>query len=598
MVTDGPEARGDQSHWVINRTLKAVLFVDIVESVRLFELDETGTITKWVELVNHIVSYTIPRHHGRMVKSTGDGLLLEFDEVLHAVESAFDIQRVNQSLNACLPDESRIYLRMGIDADDVVIERNDIYGRGVNLAARLMSLAGRDEVIISAGARGRLTASLDADVEDLGECYVRHIREPIRAYRIGPPGPTPIIHAGAETDSLLPTIAVIPFKGLVVEPENVVFGQILADETIATLAQNPNLNVISRLSTTAFSGRSIDHNDIRSFLKADYLVTGVYRCANQKIRLDVELTDARSGNILWSDRISEPIAGIFSGSQELVNTLVSSIGQAVVSRELQLSRSRPLPTLRACTLLIGAIALMHRLSQADFQRAQALLYTLVDRGGGQPIPNAWLAHWHVLRVQQGWSEDPARDTYLAMDCTKRALDADPDCVLALTIDGFVHTNLLRRLDVAQERYDRALEISPNFSMAWLLRGTLAAFKGDAGQAVGDTQRALALSPLDPHRFFYDSLAASASFSAGDYQRALQLSKQSLRANRTHTSTLRVLAVSHWQLGQRDEARAVAQALLALDPGLTVSGWLSRSPSASFEVGRQFAGLLRKVGIPE
>lgn len=598
MVTYGPETRGDQRHWVVNRTLKAVLFVDIVESVRLFELDETGTITKWVELVNHIVLDTIPRHHGRMVKSTGDGLLLEFDEVRHAVEAAFDIQQANRSLNDGRPDEGRIFLRMGIDADDVIIERNDIYGRGVNLAARLMSLAGRDEVIISTGARARLTASLDAEVEDLGECYLRHIREPVRAYRIGPPGPTPIFHSCSSAEDLLPSIAVIPFKGLVAEPENLIIGDILADETIATLSQNPNLTVISRLSTTAFSGRVIDHHHIRNFLKADYLVAGVYRCVNQKILLDVELTDAKTGNILWSDRISAAISGVFDGSQDMINALVTSIGQAIVLRELQLSRSRPLPTLKACTLLIGAIALMHRLSRADFQRAEALLHALVDRGGGQPVPNAWLANWHVLRVQQGWSDEPKRDTYLAMECTKRALDADPDCVLALTVDGFVHTNLLKSLDIGQERYDRALEISPNFSLAWLLRGTLAAFKGEGRQAVEDTQRALALSPLDPHRYFYDSLAASAFFAAGDYALSLQLAQQSLRANRTHTSTLRVLAVSHWQLGQYEQAQAVGRSLLNLEPALTVSGWLRRSPSAQFEVGRRFADLLRQVGIPD
>src|SRR2546428_414892 len=190
------------------------------------------------------------------------------------------------------------------------------------------------------------------------------------------------------------------------------------------------------------------------------------------------------------------------------------------------AQTQSLPTLDGYTLLIGSIAMMHRLSQHDFERSRLMFQALIDRAPRLATPYAWLAKWHVLRVQQGWSADESSDRQLAMGFAKRALDADPDCSLALAIDGFVHTNLLKRLDIASERYDRALRVNPNDSLAWLLKGTMHAFKGEGKQAIEGTRRALRLSPLDPLRYFYDSLAATAALSAGDYARRLALGKVS------------------------------------------------------------------------
>jgi tetratricopeptide (TPR) repeat protein len=268
-----------------------------------------------------------------------------------------------------------------------------------------------------------------------------------------------------------------------------------------------------------------------------------------------------------------------------------------MSRELQRAQGQALPTLESYTLLIGAIALLHRLSPRDFEQARVLLETLVERAPRQAIPHAWFAKWHVLRVQQGWSSDPQIEAQLALQCTKRALDADPQCSLALAVDGFVHTNLLKRFDVARDRYDQALLSNPNDPLAWSLKGTLYAFTGEGASAVNCTRRALRLSPLDPHRYFYDALAATAYLSAHQFDRALEAAKRSLRANRTHTSTLRALLVAQWQLGKAEEARETVRELLRLDPKLTVSSWLERSPSAAYAIGQEWAGVFRAAGLP-
>ena len=186
----------------------------------------------------------------------------------------------------------------------------------------------------------------------------------------------------------------------------------------------------------------------------------------------------------------------------------------------------------------------------------------------------------------------------ALYFSKRALDADPDNSLALAVDGLVHTNLLKNLETGQDRYQLAIDCNPNNSLTWLLLGTLHAFKGEGEKAIAPVERALKLSPLDPHRYYYHSLAATAHFVAGDYDAAQKFCLSSLKANATHTSTLRVLAATQWRLGDHEQARATAQQLLKLEPNLTVSGWLKKSPASSYELGRDFADLLTKVGIPK
>ena len=581
----------------VERAIRAVLVVDVVESVRLIEQDEEGVIARWLSLVNHVEADLLAAGEGRLVKCLGDGMLLEFSDVRPAVSVSFAIQHASKRQNFGVPPVQQMLLRMGIEISDVIVESRDVYGHGVNLAARLASLAGPGEIVVSARVREQLTPALDAEVEDLGECFLKHVQQPVRAYRIGPPGPRPVIASGFSLGELRPTLAVIPFTARGAAAEQDVLGEVLAEEIIRELSRSPDVHVISRLSTTAFRGRLVSLAEINAHLNADYVLSGIYHVDGQQITLDAELAEAKSGHVAWADRVHDHLASIVGGEQELIGRVVADTRRAVMSRELGRARSQALPTLKSYTLLMAAITLMHRLSPREFEEADKLLETLIERAKRQPIPLAWLAKWHVLRVQQGWSADPQQDAQLALQCTKQALDTDPECSLALVIDGLVHTNLLKRLDIAQERYNRAIAANPNDSLAWLLKGTLHAFMDQGQQAVENTELALRLSPFDPHRYYYDSLAATAYLTAGNYDRALELAQRSLRANRSHTSTLRVMTVAQWQLGHLNEAREIAQELLRLEPGLTIDGYLKRTPSASYNIGKEIARVLRQVGIP-
>lgn len=583
----------------MNRSIKVLLVMDVVESVRIMEQDQDGFVRRWQKLVDQTEQHILPAHGGRIVKSLGDGLMLEFANAQSSVKAAFALQRFSQQANASLRSEHQMHLRIGGHLASFVTDRHDIYGTDVNLTARFCALAGPNDIVISAELRDQLVPSLDADVVDMGECYLKHIEKPVRAYRIGPPGEQTLVDTGSAIRlDLRPAIAVIPFAMRSVEPGHEMLGEALADEVIASLSRTSELHVISRLSTTVFRGRHEAVDDIRSHLGASYLLSGTCRSMGSQLALFVELIDAKTGHIVWAENLKGQVHGLFGADDDLIARLVAAVSSSVMSQELQHARGQALPTLEGYTLLLGAVALMHRTAFSEFDRARQMLEHLIDRSRRHPVPHAWLAKWHVLRVQQGWAEDPAREATLALDCAKRALDHDPHCALALTVDGFAHTNLLRQLDVGAQRYDQALSINPNDSLACLLKGTLHAFKGEGAVAMVQTEKALALSPLDPLRYFYDSLAATAALSAGEYARASELAERSLRANRTHTSTLRALIIAEVELNRLDRAKVAMRELLQLEPSFTVSGFLNRSPSNQSAFGLRCADAFRLVGIPE
>jgi adenylate cyclase len=576
------------------RVVRTLLALEISEAGDLREDDAREVVSQWRKLQDSIAKDVLPAAGGRLVRRLENGQLIAFPEAHAAVTAAFNIQKAcEESARQNLAPQ--LLPRIGIQMGEVLADGNDLYGRNVGLAPRLAGIAGPGEIVVSASVRDELTPALDADIEDLGECYLKEISEPLRVYRLGPPGPRPVIETSDTADDLRPTIAVIPFAAHGSAQQAI--GEILAEEVIAALSRSADLNVISRLSTTAFRGRRATLGEVSTHLKASYVLSGVYRVARRTLYLTVELAEAKSSRVVWANDMKGRVAGIGDGNEGLIDRIVAQASSAIMARELERTQARAPQTLESFTLLIGAIALMHRLSPQDFHRARDMLQAVLNRAPRLAVPRAWLAKWHVLRVWQGWSDDPAVDARLALDCTKRALDADAHCSLALAIDGFVHTNLLKALDVAQARYDLALGVNPNDSVAWLLKGMLHAFKGEGQQATKDTQRALRLSPLDPHRYFYDSLAASAALSAEQYERAIELARRSLRANRTHSSTHRVLAIAQWQLGRHDDARGTVKELLRLEPTLTVTNWLARSPSSEYAIGRLCANALREAGVP-
>lgn len=582
----------------LHYSAKTIVFVDVVESVRLVEHDESGATGRIRHLLVEVAGELIAAHAGRMVDERGDGLFVEFPSPAQAVAWALQLHDRARDKNNGLAPEVQVHLRIGIHHAEVLTDDKLLFGHGVNLAARLTTLADSDGICASASVASQLTSGLDVDIEDLGRCYVKHVAEPIRAYRLTPAGDARVPpRLPSRSEDLRPAVAVVPFRSYASPEPAIGFGDIIADQIIAALSKSHSINVISRLSTLAFRDRAAPIESIGERLSANFVVSGRYWQSGSQIHALVELADAKSGRVVWTHRATDSETAVLQSDSELIAVLATGISQAIFSNEVAIVRSAALPNLESHSLLLAAISLLYRLSRRDFERAHAALEMLNERAPRHSTPLAWLARWHLFRIVQGWSDDRERDGIAALSCANRALDLDPDSSLALTMLGNAHTNFLRDLQGADALYDRALAINPNESLAWLQKGNCLSFKGEGAAALVHTEKAAQLSPLDPSRHFYLSIMASAALTAGAYERAVQAAKSSLRLNAEHVSSYRVLAIAQVLSGELDTARSTVKQILELEPQLTVAKFIARSPGASSGLAEKFGQALLAAGLP-
>lgn len=561
----------------LSRHQKVVLVVDLVGSVSLMQQDEAGVIARWRAFVARVTQSILPDKEGHMVKSLGDGLMLEFDSAPRAVAAAL---AMHEWLEGQQHDASlHMQLRAGLNATEVYEDEHDIYGKGVNLAARIATLAAPGETLISNTVRDSLTDGLDGALEDLGECYVKHVAEPVHVYRVGRPGHEAVIRLPRiEAVPMRPTIAVIPFECRNAAKGEFALGELLADGVIGQLSRTRELKVISRLSTSVLRGRLSGTGDAQTHLGADYVLSGSYAVNAGKMVVNAELADTRRNDVVWAERTTAEVADLFQAHSALCNDIASGSHRALLDKEAQAALTRPLPTLQSYSLLLGGIGLMHRSVPSQFLKTREVLDALIERHNLSALPRVWLAKWYVLCTTRGLVSDHQLHARAALDETRRALDVEPSNALAWAMQGFVYCHLAKDIDRALDSCDKALEWNANESLAWLFKGVVHAFDGDGDVAFPAGQRALELSPLDPLRYYYDSLMASIAISAGQYALAVSYAERSLRANASHLSSYRSLILAQALSGEVDASRKSMALLMQRDPQFSIARFERSYPS--------------------
>lgn len=575
-----------------------MLFADIVDSVEKIRLDPDGTVARWRTFVAEITHHELPSHQGRIVKLLGDGMLIEFTSAAGAVDCALALQaRIEQS-NADVDVGKQLHLRIGVHLADVLADELDLYGDGVNLAARLMALAGPRETIISATVRDQVTDGLGLSLEDLGERWLKGIERPVRAFRVWPPGPS-LAQAPDRRRRTggRPSIAVLPFRNLSNDPAHSFLGDLLAEDLIGALSRQTDLFVISRLSTAPFRDRLYEPRNVAEVLGVRYVISGTLQASNTRLRLIGELTEADSGRVIWAERFEGSLADIFELQDQLSHDIVERVVPFVRQRELERARSKRPENLTAYERTLHAIDYINRSSPETLEHARLMLEAAVESDPNYAAPYAWLALYHVRKVGQGWSSDPAHDTLQANRRAESALERDDTDSWVLSVNGLVHAYLNKDLEAAIGQYDRALTMNPSAAPAWAWSTSAYAWLGKGDEATSRAPRALALSPLDPNIYAYRTMAGMAYLVAGDYDQAIAFCRQSLRQNRMFVSTHRTYTIALVLAGRVEEARAAARDLTALEPGLTVSAFLQRYPGAASPQARVFSEALGVAGLP-
>jgi len=442
--------------------------------------------------------------------------------------------------------------------------------------------------------RSRLDDGVQAQIEDLGLRYMKNLSEPVRVFLLHAPGQRVGPRAPSSAD-LRPAVAVVPFVALPADPQHDALGHAMADDIIASLSRHPGLRVLSRASTAAVRGSTLELGRLRELLGASFMLTGHFYVRGNHVRLAAELCELQDGQVLWTGGVHGTVDAIFEGQDDLVPHLVAQVSQQVLAHELSRVRSLPMDSLASYSLLLGANGLLNSLAANDFDAARGVLEYLSDRHPRQAAPNAMLSAWHIFKVLQGWTDDPAAEAACARIQAQQAMDKNPTLPAALVADGVSKVFTQRDFEGAALSYREALNQDPNCAPAWARLSECQSEAGQHPQALESVTRAIDLSPLDPQRFMYECYAARTSYLMKAYAQAAILARASVRRHALHAPSHRLLVASLWVGGAHGAAREAAGNYLRLLPAARASDGLSAGSVKP--VLTPFIQALHEAGLP-
>jgi adenylate cyclase len=582
----------------ISRRLAAIAFVDVVGYSILMAREETRTHLAWMAALDDIIRPETARHGGTIVKSTGDGVLVEFPSALDAVEWA---QKIQRSMNSPAPNEgqkSSIVLRIAVHLGDIITTDYDVFGDGVNVGARLQEYAPPGGVILSEAVYDLVRGSIGARAQDVGLLELKNFERPVRAYAINPDFQGLQIPIRPH-QNILPSIAVLPLQNLGGNPADEYFSDGIVEDITHSLAGLRELMVISRGSTLAYRGRPPDPREVGRGLGVRYVMTGSVRRSDRAVRVSVELCDATTGASLWGEQAEVLIGEIFDVQDRVVARIVAGIAPNVRAAELRAAMRKRPGNFTAYDHTLKALHVIHSLDASTFRQAIDFLDQAMAADPHFAMPVAWAARWHSIYVGQGWSTNPTGDRAKALQLAAKAIELDGQNALALATYAHLKSYLFHEYDIALAYFDRALAACPNHSLAYLLSAGTLSYVGQTEKAVEHAEQGLRLSPFDRGLFYYFMFLTLAHYANGSYEEAIKWGRMALNENPTYTATHRLFAASLVAAGRVSEANQVAAAMIRLEPDFRISTYANtRQPFRPPELRNRLLDHLQKAGFPE
>ena len=560
------------------RRLAAILAADVAGYSRLIGADESGTLERLRALRREVLDPKIAEHRGRLVKTTGDGLLVEFGSVVDALRCAVEVQREMAGRNAGVPPDSSIELRIGINVGDIVVEDGDIFGDGVNVAARLEALAEPGSICVSARVQEDAAGKLDLAFDDLGEQQLKNIARPVRAYRVvtearpampqassGPPLPDK------------PSIAVLPFTNMSGDPEQEYFADGMVEEIITALSRIRWLFVIARNSSFTYKGQSVDVKQVGRELGVRYVLEGSVRKAGGRVRITAQLIDATNGAHLWGpDRFDGLLEDVFELQDKVASSVAGVIEPALQMAEARRTAGRPTTDLTAYDLYLRALAIYFPITKERVFKALAHLERAIaiDPQFGPAL--AWAAVCNLRLVNDGWIAEHEKVRRRAIELAREALQVGENDPRVVVNAAFVLARFGENIGAMLGLVDRALAFNPSFARGWFVSGLLRLFAGQFDLAIEHAERSLRLSPRESIGTPL-WLVGEAYFFKRQFEMAEAKLLLSIQDHPGNPPAYRTLAACYVHMGRLDEARAIVAKLRALTPLVVYRDLAFRNP---------------------
>lgn len=580
------------------RRLAAIMAADVAGYSGLMSVDEEGTLLRLRRLRREVVAPTIQAHGGRLVKTTGDGFLIEFSSPVEAVRCAVEMQDALAAISAEDP-ASTLQLRIGLNLCDIIIDEDgDIYGDGVNVASRLEQMATPGGVCLSGKVYDEVKDRLPFEFHDMGEQQVRNIARPIRIYCLKSPR-----DAGAEVEPQQalalpdrPSIAVLPFTNISGDSEQEHFADGIVEDITAALSRVRSFFVIARNSAYAYKGRSVNLRQISRELGVRYVLEGSVRRSGNRVRISAQLIDATTGAHLWADHYDGVVEDLFDFQDQITASVVGAIQPSIRAAEIERAKRKRPENLDAYDLVMRALPQIWSLDRDSNQEASALLEESLRLDPNYPLARSLSAWCHGQRAVYNWTDDPERERQEALRQAQAAASLASDDPFSLSVLGAALT-ITREYRRAGAVLDRALALDPNSAWAWNRSGWLHNYQDDPEMAIKHFERSLRLSPFDPMAFNCDMGIGAAHFIAGRYEESIKWQEKALLSHPSAAWIHRNLAPAYALAGHIGKAAESVRELLRDYPGLRICD-VTSALVFSKEVLDRIAEGLRQAGLPD
>jgi adenylate cyclase len=579
----------------MERRLAAIFAADVAGYSRLIGADEEGTLARLKAHRRELIDPTIAEHQGRIVKTTGDGVLAEFASPVKAVRCAIDVQHGMAGRNAGVPEGQRIEFRIGINLGDVIVEDDgDIYGDGVNVAARLENIAEPGAVYISRTVRDFVDGTPELVLEDLGERELKNIARPVQVFRIAPPQTAGAAQAGPPAVPHKPSIAVLPFTNMSGDAEQEYFSDGITEDLITDLSKISGLFIIARNSSFAYKRRSVKVQEIGRDLGVRFVLEGSIRKVGNRVRITAQLIDAGSGGHLWAERFDRELTDIFATQDEVVEKIVAALAVNLTQGEAQRLRRRGTASVEAYETWLRARELLSRSTREAIAQAKAMYRRAIEIDPNFAAPHAGLSLATISEYVSDWAADPQEALDEAERWARRALELDDQEPVSHMALGNVML-WRRNHEGALAEFGRMIALDPNFAQGHSATGLALMYAGRAAEALEAFAIAKRLDPHSPSIVLH--FVAQANFSLGRYEAAAEHLLERIARTPATDSSRMLLAACYGHRGRVDEARAAWAGLMKVNPDFSLA---QRARVLPYKEPRDFQRIaegLAKAGLP-